>query len=983
MPQRHIFCAAHRCGKTSQLANAAQAALDRDSSPESILALTVHQPAANVLRETLHSVIGRPVATTTLRRHALTILESSPTAAHLPADWQSTALLSGIDRRLLIRQAWATAGSGEHTLFSRRGGQPGALDWIVRLFDQLSEWCGTADPGALPTLRIADSELDELWRAYRIYLELCRRHGLLAFPEIFNRARDVLRQRPPADRLLLLDDLDLCRPDELLFVAALIGAETEVLGAAANVPAADSPVAQVRYLARWAAQLGFTIAELSPLANAPVISVGEYASPDAEAHAIAQHIAAHELAAQGQFNAFAIVAFEPELTALLQRVLPQYGLPVVGQHSRDGYTLALAPVALAGLKLLAAQPLTQAETIALLRHPALGLSAADAHSAAEAVQRRHWQPFAADGAWPLDLSDTGHARLLAVRAATATSGSAIRPSVALRRWLVTLDLEQRAWQQSELALEPWAIQIDRVHWTRWLGFLEQSEALRATLGVPLTLSDAVDVLSSAQALIEREGQPHDRAVAIWSPTVLGGCAAQVVFVAGLHEGALPLPLSALPLTNDDRAMAAAFDRLPGFVAPQLRDRAAAWQRGVHDLERAIGRAQATAHLSYSRTDQKERRRLPSPLLAAWIDAQIDRHGRLSTADQRQMIERQPPAADTELYQLTARPTHSHGPRPPMANHTPLPDLVSSESPFVVSPSQIEDYFTCPRRCYYARQLSLYDVASSPRQALGMVVHNALDELLRLVPDADDAEQLAGQLVARHWIDDEQRWESRLKQIVFRRLAETAVAQVARAEHDSASHAQFIGGELAFEWPLAGTDVLVRGRIDRIDRLADGLRVIDYKLGQHSPSINALLREFVRPRDDQATGWRPGDIQLPVYALAIEQGTVEGLERAPHERVTNVALIYPLELYSETGKASAKGRREIELIEHGAPCRACEAPPQARPKVGTLCRTQLAAVEQEVRVAVDGMRAGQWIADPREGSRTCASCVFRPICSEPR
>lgn len=977
MPQRHIFCAAHRCGKTRWLAMSASAALQAGTSAKHILALTVHQPAANVLREILQQTTDQPIPTTTLRQRAMHLLEATPEAVRLPTGWQSSALLSGIDRRLLIRQAWMAAGAGDHTLLARRGGQPGALDWVARLFDQLSEWCGTADPHALPALHITDPELAELWRAYRVYLELCQQHGLLAFAEVFNRAIDLLRHSPSATPpLLLLDDLDLCRPDELLFLAALITPTTEVYAAAARPPEQSAAVACERYLAQWAVRRGFTIEAATATSSPPAMTRGEYATPDAEVHAIARQIAAHELTERGDVDAFAIVAFAPELVPLLQRILPQYGLPVVGQDGRDGYTLALAPLALAGIKLLAAQPLTPAETIALLRHPALGLSHIDSHSAVELVQQRRWQPFAADPPAGSELSAAGRARLHEIETVTAGLRAApLPPSVALRRWLAALDFDTRAWQQSEQTLPAWAVAVDRAHWTRWLGFVEQAEALRATLGATLTIEDALDVLIAAQALIEREGQPHERAVAIWSPTMLGGCTAEIVFCAGLHEGALPLPLTPLPLTNDDELLAQAFGALPGFVAPQLHDRAAAWARGIHDLRRAVGRAQAAVHLSYSRTDPQERRRLPSALLAATAGAQIDRDGRLSVSADQSISETQPssisqpPPSSDLLIQAQA---------------APLPDLAASESPFQVSPSMIEDYFTCPRRCYYARRLDLYDVASSPRQALGMVVHGALDDLLRRASAADDAEQLAAQLVAHHWIEDEQRWGSRLKQTIFRQLAETAVAHVARAEQTTAGQRTFLGGELGFRWTPAGTDLLVYGRIDRIDRAADGLHVIDYKLGQHSPSINALLREFVRPRDPaEAAAWRPGDIQLPLYALAVEQGLVEGIERAPDERVARVTLVYPLELYSETGKVSARGRREIELIDHAPGCLACESAPQSRPKVGTLCRAQLAAVEQEVCAAVAQMRAGDWAARPREGGRTCTGCVFRPICSDPQ
>ncbi|HEX6289957.1 MAG TPA: PD-(D/E)XK nuclease family protein [Herpetosiphonaceae bacterium] len=989
MPQRQIFCAAYRCGKTQRLVDVAAAALRSGMPHTQILALAVHRPAAAVLREMLHAATGRDIPTTTLRQRALAILQDTPAAAQLPSGWSEAALLSGIDRRRLMRQAWARVGAEHPSLFARRGHQPGALDWLALLFDRFSDWCGTADPHRLPDLRPADAGLAELWHAYRAYLHLCRQHGVVAFNEVFNRAVDALRvpevRQNHTRHLLLLDDLDLWQPAELLFVAALIGPQSDVYAACANAPHADSPLALERLLHRWTMRHALQPVTIDAAAPpAPEMSVGEYATPDAEAHAIARRIAALTRAT-GQPDDAAIVAFDPELVPLLQRALPQYGLPVQGQTPRDGYTLALAPLAVAGLKLLTEQPLTPAETIALLQHPALGLSIADAHAAVEAVEQQRFQPFALDDQrWPAALSAAGRERLTEMRSATAAARTDDQPpSAQIQRWLARLDLDARAWEQSATVLEPWAVMIDRQHWTRLLDFLRQSEALNATLGTPLTIADAVEVFTAAQALIPPQGQPHAHAIPIWQPSALGGCTARLVFAAGLHEGALPQPIQPLPLA-DDTALIEAFGALPGFVAPQHQDRAAAWERATHDLQRVVGRALEAIHLSYSRTDRQGRARLPSPVLAATIGASLDRHGRLQCAEGRPPVETALPdeRADT-TFTLWPQSfvTDSLIATQPSLDLPPLP----VESPFQVSPSALEDYFTCPRRCFYARMLGLYDVVSSPRQTLGQVVHDALNDLLHESQGAAIDETGARALVARHWIADDHRWGSRLKQIVFRQLAEQAVLNYARYEAERAEHTTFLGGELRFHWPLPDIDTIITGRLDRIDRSAAGLHVIDYKLGQHSPSINDLLGEFVPPRDpQQAAAWRPGDIQLPVYALALEQGTIEGLELQPGERVATMTLVYPLALYGDSGRLSARGRREIRLIDHrDEACPACAAQPERSPKTGTLCREQLAAVEQRVREAVLRMRAAEWQPDPREGSQTCAGCAFRPICSDPQ
>jgi hypothetical protein len=564
------------------------------------------------------------------------------------------------------------------------------------------------------------------------------------------------------------------------------------------------------------------------------------------------------------------------------------------------------------------------------------------------------------------------ARLHQVSKATHAARHATgAPSTRLERWLAELGFVERCWAQTTVALEPWALAVDQRQWERMLAFLHQSEALRQSLGEPLTVADAVEVWIAAQSLIEPEGKPHQHPVRIWRPEQLGGCTAAVVFATGLHEAGLPRTVQPLPFAND-ATLAAAFGALPGFVPPQANDRAAAWQSGQQLLKRTIGRAGETVHLSYSRTDRQGRRRLPSPILAAYLGVGIDRHGQLQMDGQAQQHQ-----------------THQHVLQ--HANHTllaPAVEQIDTSCPapdqtFTVTPSAIEDYFNCPRRCFYARELRLYDVASSPRQALGNVVHDVLHELLNDARHVPISEQRAQRLVDDHWINDEQRWGSSLKRAVFRQLAEQAATQLARYEVEQASAGQtFLGAELDFTWQLPNTNVVIKGRIDRVDRTADGLQVIDYKLGQNSPSINTLLGEFVRPANADAT-WRPSDIQLPIYALALEQGEISSVERLPNERVQSVALVYPLELYTNTGRVSSRGHRVIEIIDHEPGCAACETTPSRNAKVGKLCREQLSAVADEVRAVVGRMQAGDWRPDPREGSKTCASCPFRPICAAPQ
>lgn len=983
MPERHIFWAAHRGGKTYNLVLAARHALLQGTSPHQMLALAAQRGGVLRLRPALEDGAGTAIPTTSLRQRALRLLQDHPAASGLPLGWSEAALLSGIDRRMLIGMAWARAAEGSRSLHAMHADQPGALDWVALLFERFADWSGTGDPNNLAPIEPKHARLHELWRAYREYLALCRQHGVVAFNEALNRASDALRvptvRRASQPAVLLLDDIDLFQPAELHFAGALAGDETAIWASSASQPSAHSLLASERQLYTWAVHHGLHIGPgPNKAAITPDLRVAEYASPDDEAQAIADEIAARP-PADGDWSRFALVVCDGELPPLLQRALSRRGVPVDGGAARDGYSLALARLAGLALKLLGGLSLSEAETIAMLRDPALRLPTADAHAAVVAVQEHRWQPFTPGGRLPDEIAPAARERIKAIESITATlreaPGSALER---LRSWLAQTGCADAAWQRSRRALADWALAIDRQHWERLCALLEQAESLRAALGTPLSAAEASEVWTSAQALIPAEGQADARGVRLWSPGELGGRDAERVWIAGLHENALPRPNQSLPhLLNgeapehdaDDVILNEGFGDLPAFVAPQSQDRAARWAAGHAELERMIGRATLEAMLSYSWTDRSGRRRLPSPIMTARMGITPDRHGRLNIAGMRQ-----PQVA------IPANSVASGTERAAAAS------VQSADAPFVVSPSMLEDYVQCPRRCFFARKLGLYDVASSPRQALGQVVHGALQDLLRDAAVLPPTPERAMQLVAEHWIADEQRWGSRLKARVFRQLAEQAVIQAARYEQEAKPKGtSFVGSEVGVRYTLPGGAIVIEGRVDRIDRDAEGLHVIDYKLGRNSSTIKEILAEFIPPRDADA-GWRPADVQLPIYALALEQGVIGGVERLPGERVASVALMYPLELYSATGKLSAKGLRRIEIVDHGSPCAArCEPDvvPPSRSKTSAVCREQLAAVEAEVRVAVAGMQAGRWDPDPRDGTTTCARCNFRPICPDPR
>ena len=965
-PTRRLIQGRSRCGKTSTLPEKAVELVDAGYAPVHMLALSVHRPAVRGLRTALHGRVGQDVPTADVRRFATSLLERYPERVGLPPGWTSSEVISALDRRMLMRRAWARVADGLSSLYARHGTQPGALDWIARVFDAFSEWSGTADPARLPELQPVDPALAELWAAYRQYLRLSTEQGLVAFQEVVPRAIDVLRDPvvhgAVAPAALLLDDLDQFRPSELLLARALIGPGTAVLASASS--RVDDP--HTRFLQRWLHDLGLCEAPATPadIPDTTSVQVAEYPTPRHESAAIAQHIAT-TFPVGGRFSDYAVVAFDPELVVLLRRTLPEWGIAVEGMEARTAYTLPLAPLLRTGMRLISGAPVQSDDLIALLRHPALGVPPADARICAAALAERasgidgSAPPFG-ERHWPSDLSHDGRSRLRRLFSVSdALARVDLASSAKLRRWIDELGLRKEIARHNTIALDPWAVSADEVLLAHWLGFLERTERIRRQLGEPLSDSEAVEVLEASQGLVEPASRPLRDAVQIWSPEQLGGCSAKTVWLAGLGEPFLPPPATALPWAEPE-AFAAAFAALPGCIPPERDDRAGRWGKALLTLHNAASRGGEQLVLSWSAADRRGQRRLPSPVLDA-LFAELALAG---TRPQPMQAEGPaisvPPRCKPLLLPSGSSPAFSVAQLPPVEH-------------FSTSASAIEDFLACPRRHFYGRVLGLYDVVSSPRQALGQVVHAALNDSKQI----DDAVPDAAALVDEHWPRRTSRFGTPVREAAYRRLAEQAVAEVVAVDAEDAV-ATFVGAEVVFHWQIA-PDVELRGSVDRIDRRPDGLVVLDYKLGKDSPSINELLRKFAPPRDeDAAVPWRPSDLQLPLYALAVENGSLDD-QSLVGERVAEVSLVYPLLLRSATGKPASVGRRTIRIVEHTEACAGCCAPSERAPKLGYLCREQLDAIKARALMAIEEMRAGNIEPDPRDGADTCRSCAFRAIC----
>ncbi|HCH00009.1 MAG TPA: hypothetical protein DE036_09660, partial [Actinobacteria bacterium] len=161
-------------------------------------------------------------------------------------------------------------------------------------------------------------------------------------------------------------------------------------------------------------------------------------------------------------------------------------------------------------------------------------------------------------------------------------------------------------------------------------------------------------------------------------------------------------------------------------------------------------------------------------------------------------------------------------------------------------TKIECYKTCPRQYYYKYVMN---IPSRPSGApsFGTVVHDALAEFYGLVKEGEKApglETLIG-LYEKHWSGV--GYSSKLQEDEYKKKGYAQLTEFYHLHADDIKPALVI--EAGFDMEIGGH--LVRGRIDRIDRLDnESVEIIDYKTG--------------KPKEQKRID---GDLQLGIYALA--------------------------------------------------------------------------------------------------------------------
>ncbi|HET9742428.1 MAG TPA: ATP-dependent DNA helicase [Terriglobales bacterium] len=242
------------------------------------------------------------------------------------------------------------------------------------------------------------------------------------------------------------------------------------------------------------------------------------------------------------------------------------------------------------------------------------------------------------------------------------------------------------------------------------------------------------------------------------------------------------------------------------------------------------------------------------------------------------------------------------------------DLPIFNGPIELSPSAIETFANCPLKFWLGRGWRLPEEPSAALQ-YGSAIHTALRDFF-------DAAKRGVRRSAEETI------------AIFREAFSASVVpeQLQRdlyEEQGAEQLRQFVASQTGDPPPVLATEksfrialaegIAVRGRIDRIDRVADGLvRIVDYKTGRPKKSDDARM-----------------SIQLSIYAWAMEK-----LERWRTERVV------------------------FHNIEDNTLVEATRSP------------RQLAEAEETVLEVADALHQRRF--EPKTGM-ACRSCRFSVVC----
>lgn len=538
--------------------------------------------------------------------------------------------------------------------------------------------------------------------------------------------------------------------------------------------------------------------------------------------------------------------------------------------------------------------------------------------------------------FPLDAIDQ-------TKAAIAESGGALYADLAAK----ARRLVRAPWQGDEAAEAPIFGAERELDARAAAALIGQLDAL-ATLverdaELAPSLDDLVILLSSVEVRSGDGALPGT--VRIASPLEIRARRVSALFLCRLIEGVFPQAAGRSSLLPDS-----ARSELAQASGLSLLQHETTLEEERYLLYSAISRPTELLVLSWSSSGADGSERLVSPFVAdiqaavePWPEPRRRERGSLGWGEGDLVSARQAAVAAA-----VALPALEPPPRA-FSSRFVLERLAATES---FSPTTLERYLSCPVRWMVESLLRPQGLeAEDEPRARGRIVHFALEAAFTGL-DAPLCEATLEAAVARAAAAVELKESSeRLANDADRRIARRArvIADITRyLEAEALAENEFIADELELEFgakaalPEAdlGDGLLLRGRIDRVDRDGDKALIIDYK----GRSSQLAWGKWIEQRD----------IQAALYALAYEK---------LFESVEVVGAVYqPI--------GGSDGPAGFALEDQDVP---------GVKKASSITQAELAELLGQIRLqaleAARAIRAGE--IDPQP-----SSCTRNGICAHP-
>jgi ATP-dependent helicase/nuclease subunit B len=414
--------------------------------------------------------------------------------------------------------------------------------------------------------------------------------------------------------------------------------------------------------------------------------------------------------------------------------------------------------------------------------------------------------------------------------------------------------------------------------------LAGSEALEARVAAALrsALSELERLAAADQSLVPEpaelarvlselevraHGDPRPGVVAIASPQALRARRVRALFLCGLREDAFPRPPTPEPFLGDEERRA--LNAASGLRLRLREDRVDAER---YLLYAATSRPTELLALSWPAADDDG-----EPCVRSlFVDDVLDAFDPVAAG----RVERRPLGtagfddrlAPTENERARARAAAAPGaPEPPVAPLRDVRVLGHLAARRTWAASALEEYASCPVKWFVERLLSPRVLEPDPEPMLrGLLAHRVLEDAVRalshggpLTPDRlDEARAHVRTALDEHADDARISPNPERRRAALRRLEADLLRYVEHAAHAGSTFTprEFelcFGGEDDPHPPaeLAGGELRLQGRIDRIDVSGDEAIVYDYK-GKGAPP--------------QARWLEDARLQIGLYLLALPQ-----------------------------------------------------------------------------------------------------------------